>query len=171
MKIITTTPRLLLREFLPTDAEKMFELNTDSEVLKYTGDKPFNSVMDAAHFLNSYSEYRENGFGRWAVVLKETNEFIGWCGLKKNEDDEIDIGFRFFRNQWSKGYASEAAIAALNIGFNHFLLSEIIARANTDNKASLRVLEKLRMKSYKIGSAEGLGKTMYYRIKKSDFKS
>ena len=64
MKQIIETNRLILREFEINDSENFFYLNLDSEVLKYTGDLPFSSVLDANSFLINYSEYKRNGFGR-----------------------------------------------------------------------------------------------------------
>ena len=96
MDFLLSTPRLLLREFSPSDAAAMYSLNSDPEVIRYTGDAPFESVQAAKTFLKSYNEYQNNGYGRWAVVLKESGAFIGWCGLKLNEENLVDLGFRFF---------------------------------------------------------------------------
>jgi len=160
------TNRLILREFRISDAKKMWELNSDEGVLKYTGDKPFDSVKSAEKFILKYQDYKKNGFGRWAVIEKSKNEFIGWCGLKLNEENLIDIGFRFFERQWNKGYATEAAQACLNYGFNTLNIKEIIGRADEKNKSSIRVLEKLKMTIWKIDSCEGIDKVIYYKIKK-----
>ena len=162
------TDRLFLREFRISDAKKMWELNSNDEVLKYTGDKPFNSVKSAKKFILEYQDYKKNGFGRWAVIEKSKNEFIGWCGLKLNEENHIDIGFRFFKQQWNKGYATEAAQACLNYGFDSLDIKEIVGRADKENKSSIRVLEKLNMTFWKIDSCEGIDKAIYYRIKKNE---
>ncbi len=118
--IVLTTERLILREFELTDAEAMFNLNSDEEVLRYTGDKQFESIEDANNFFKNYPDYEKNGFGRWALVTKGDKEVIGWCGLKKHEDNTVDIGYRIFKNQWNKGYATEASIACLEYGFLGF---------------------------------------------------
>jgi RimJ/RimL family protein N-acetyltransferase len=138
------TPRLFLRELTPDDAAFAFELNNDPLVLQYTGDEPFSSIQEAREFLQNYPDYQRNGFGRWGVELKSTGLLIGWCGLKRDRDtDEVDLGYRFFRSEWNKGYATEASEACLEIGFKTFGLTEIIARAMKDNPASYRVMEKL----------------------------
>lgn len=146
MKIILETERLYLREFLIEDGFFFYHLNMDSDVIKYTGDSAFNSVKEATAFIENYSDYARNGFGRWAVCLKESNAFIGWCGLKKDtEINEVDLGFRFFKKHWGKGYATEAALACVNYGFMQLHLSEIIGRAYIKNKPSIKVLEKCNL--------------------------
>ena len=162
--LIIETPRLRLRELEPKDAEAFFMLNSDPEVLQYTGDLPFNGVEEAEEFIRNYPDYRRNGFGRWAVVHRSTNEFLGWCGLKLNEENLIDIGFRFFKKEWGKGYATEAAKATLEYGFKQLKLEEIIGRAALANKASIRVLEKLGMTYWKMAPCHGIEDACYYRI-------
>lgn len=141
--IILETPRLYLREMTPADAENAYLLNLDPEVVQYTGDGPFESVEEAKTFLEKYDHYRKYGFGRWAVILKETGEYLGWCGLKYTADlDEFDIGFRFFKKHWNKGYATEASKPCIELGFKKFNMPEIVGRAIKANTGSIRVLEK-----------------------------
>ncbi|MDB9932712.1 GNAT family N-acetyltransferase [Flavobacteriales bacterium] len=165
--IVLTTERLILREFELTDAEAMFNLNSDEEVLRYTGDKQFESIEDANNFFKNYPDYEKNGFGRWALVTKGDKEVIGWCGLKKHEDNTVDIGYRIFKNQWNKGYATEASIACLEYGFQVFELDEIIANAATENKASIRVMENIGMEFQQNMACEGIEDAVRY-IKKNN---
>lgn len=165
--IVLITERLILREFELTDAEVMFNLNSDEEVLRYTGDKQFESIEDANNFFKNYPDYEKNGFGRWALVTKGDKEVIGWCGLKKHEDNTVDIGYRIFKNQWNKGYATEASIACLEYGFQVFELDEIIANAATENKASIRVMEKIGMEFQQNMACEGIEDAVRY-IKKNN---
>ncbi|MBL0357758.1 MAG: GNAT family N-acetyltransferase [Chitinophagaceae bacterium] len=73
----------------------------------------------------------QNKLGRWAVHLKATNEFVGWCGLKcLKENNEIDLGYRFKPSAWGKGYATEAAKATLAYGLDTLLLKKIIAHTH-----------------------------------------
>jgi len=147
MKIILKTKRLYLREFEISDSLLMYQLNNDPEVIKYTGNKAFQSVEEAHNFIEKYMDYQKNGFGRWAVCLKTSNEFLGWCGLKfDSEKNEVDIGFRFFKNQWGKGYATEAAKACVNFGFSKLKMTKIVGRAYQENKASIEVLKKCNLK-------------------------
>ena len=164
MKPVITTPRLVLREFVLQDAPALYELNADPEVMRYTGDPPFASVQEAEDFVRGYDHYRVHGFGRWAVVLRETGEFIGWCGLKRNELAQVDIGFRFFRKCWGNGYATESARATLAYGFDELEMDEIVGRAARANTASIRVLEKLGMEFWKEDTCKGITGAAYYRV-------
>lgn len=162
--IIIETPRLVLREFSMDDAPSLFELNSDHEVLKYTGDKPFATINDAIQFVLNYDQYIKYGIGRWAVVLKEDNSFIGWCGLKFVEElNEINLGYRILKKHWNKGYVTEAARASLEYGFKTLNLKCIVGRAMKENKASIRVFEKIGMqywKDYEFIEHPGV----YYRL-------
>ena len=171
MKLIIETPRLILREFELNDAEKMWELNSDPDVIKFTGDPPFVSIDQAKEFIKNYRDYRENGYGRWAVITKDKNDFVGWCGLKLNEENFVDIGFRFFKKDWNKGYATESAKAGLNYGFSKLNLNEIIGRAASKNTASIRVLEKLNMDYWKKDNCKGIENSVYYKMNKSKFNT
>lgn len=145
MKTVTETSRLYLRELTPDDAQSFYALNADPEVIRYTGDAAFDSVMAAKDFLTSYvAVYAQYKRGRWAVIRKSNGEFLGWCGLKYHPEENItDLGFRFFRQFWNHGYATESAAACLHYGFNKLGLTEIHGHAMTANAASVRVLEKL----------------------------
>jgi [ribosomal protein S5]-alanine N-acetyltransferase len=144
--IVIETERLYLKEFSLSDAESMYALNLDPEVLKYTGDEPFNSIEEARDFIENYKQYQLYGFGRWSVFIKERNEYIGWCGLKYTEDkNEYDIGFRFLKEHWNKGFATETAAACLNFGFENLQIDRIVGRAMSVNFASIKVLEKIGM--------------------------
>lgn len=166
MKPVMTTPRLALREFALEDAPALFELNSDPEVMRYTGDAPFASAGEAEDFIRGYGHYREHGYGRWSVLLRETGEFLGWCGLGFNELEQVDIGFRFSRKHWGRGYATESARAVLAHGFGELGLTVIIGRAARANTASIRVLEKLGMAYWKDDACKGIGDSVYYRIER-----
>jgi RimJ/RimL family protein N-acetyltransferase len=167
MKKIIETNRLYLRELTVADAENSYLLNSDEDVIKYTGDKTFDSINEAKSFLENYNPYQEYGYGRWAVIAKSNEEFLGWCGLKYSpEIDEVDIGFRFFKKHWNKGYATESAKACLDYGFEKLSLKTIVGRAMEANVASIKVLEKLGMTF--VGKFEfHLHDGVLYQIKKS----
>ena len=149
MKVILQTPRLILREYTEADAEDFLRLNSDPEVMRYVPDQPMKTIEEARGVLVSRPmvDYRERGFGRYACILKSSGEHIGFCGLKYlKEIDDIDLGFRFLPAHWGMGFATEAASACVDYGFEKLALNKILGFAEPENHASIRVLEKVGMK-------------------------
>ena len=139
------TPRLRLRPLHPGDAPWFYALNEDPQVLQYTGDKPFPDPSAARAFLARYDQTVRYGLGRLAVLDRQSEDVLGWCGLRRDpETNEVDLGFRFFRCYWGKGYATEAAQACLTAGWSRGV-EEVIGRAMRSNKGSIHVLEKIGM--------------------------
>lgn len=140
------TERTFMRKLTIADAVDFYNLNLNEEVLRYTGDQAFESIQAAVDFLADYDQYEKYGVGRLAVIDKVTLKFIGWCGLKYCPNkNEYDIGFRFFKHTWNKGYATETASACLQYGINELGLNKIVGRAMKANAASIKVLEKIGM--------------------------
>ena len=151
MHIILQTPRLTLRRFTEADAALVLALNSDPDVLKYLHERPLTDEADAKNIISKIilPQYANN-LGRWAIQLNDTNEFIGWCGLKyRPELDEIDLGYRLVKSVWGKGYATEAAKAVIDYGLNKLNLPVITGRAHIENAASLCILEKIGMQYIK----------------------
>lgn len=151
MNIIFETSRLYLRQFTEADAPLLVQLNSNPEVLKYLHEPLLETEEQALHVLqNIILPQYKNNLGRWAIHLKDTNEFIGWCGLKyRDELDEIDLGYRLMQPFWGNGYAFEAARYSLDYGFNHLHIKTIVGRAHIENAASLKILEKTGMQYVK----------------------
>ncbi len=164
MNAIATTERLYLREMTGNDAEQAFLLNSDPEVLRYTGDGPFDSVEAARHFLEAYPDYERNGFGRWAVLRRSDKVWLGWCGLKRHANGDVDLGYRLLREHWGQDFATEAGKACLELGFGLFGLDTIIGRVARENLASLRVLEKLGMRYWKTDVCDHDPEALIFRI-------
>lgn len=143
--MILETDRLLLREYVEADAEAFFGLNTDPEVLRFTGDAPLRNVEHARQILRDHPicDYRKYGFGRWACIHKVTGAHLGFAGLKQIEElREVEIGFRLMRVHWGFGFATEAAKAAVAYGLGDLALKRIIGLVMPENCASVRVLRK-----------------------------
>ena len=150
MHLILQTDRLYLRRFNlnDEDATHIFQLNSQPGVLQYLHERPLTGIEDAKNIIETIilPQY-ENNLGRWAIHLKDSNEFIGWCGLKYRSDrNETDLGYRLKTSAWGKGYATEAAKACLEYAFNELKLPQVNACAHVDNKASLKILQKTGMK-------------------------
>ncbi|BAV06273.1 Protein N-acetyltransferase, RimJ/RimL family [Filimonas lacunae] len=153
MQIFIETPRLLLREIIPEDAEGMFLLDSDAEVHRYLGNKPVTSVQQCREVIDFIrAQYVSNGIGRWAMVEKASGQFIGWCGLKLVKDtinrhsDFYDLGYRLIRSYWGNGYASEAATACVHYAFHQMQLPMLYGMTAIDNSASRSVLLKAGLK-------------------------
>jgi ribosomal-protein-alanine N-acetyltransferase len=149
VKIFAETERLILRELLPEDEARLFELDADPEVHRYLGNNPITSREQVAEVIKMVrQQYIDNGIGRWAVIEKNTNAFIGWTGLKlmreltNNHINYYDLGYRFIKRYWGKGYATETAIESLRYGFTMLNAAEIIAIADVENEGSKNVIEK-----------------------------
>lgn len=158
MVIIARTERLTLRRFDLTDAEAMYALNGDPEVTRYVGDPPFESLDAARDFVTGYLRdvaLPEGDLSRWAVVEDETGDVLGFCGLRRQADTSVDLGYRLLRRAWGLGYATEAARATLEVGFDRFELGVITAHADVENRASIRVLEKVGMRFRELAEHDG----------------
>jgi ribosomal-protein-alanine N-acetyltransferase len=167
MKIILESPRLLFREISVEDAPLIYQLNSDPEVVKYVHEEPVTNIETAlANITNRIlPQYNQYGYGRWAVITKDTDTFIGWCGLKyRPERDEVDLGYRFIRSHWGKGYATEAAQVTLQYGFTHLQIPVITAMAHIDNTASLKVIEKCGMQFQRFEEVESCPVKTYQKI-------
>lgn len=153
MKIFIETERLILREIILDDAAEIFNLDSKKEVLRYLPVKTLNHIDETIEIINHIrNQYKENDIGRWAVVLKETQEFIGWCGIKYIKDEVVngktnfyDIGYRLMPEFWGKGYASEASMACFNYAFDVLKLTELHATIMEGNQASCKIVEKIGM--------------------------
>ncbi|MGB0897414.1 MAG: GNAT family N-acetyltransferase [Flavobacteriaceae bacterium] len=140
---ILETERLYLRKFMLKDASALFKLNSNPNVLQYTGDVPFKNISTAEEFIKNYTHYDEYNMGRWAVCEKRQGELVGWCGLKFHpEDDSIDLGYRFFEKHWNKGLATEATKGVISYAFNKLRIQDIYLYADKRNIASMAVAKK-----------------------------
>jgi len=170
MSIILETPRLLLKEFCEEDAKYLFELNSDPDVTRYTGDVSYNSIDEVYQFIRNYDQYEKYKQGRLNMFDKQTGEYIGWCGLKYTQDNDYsDLGYRLLKKHWGKGYATEAAIACIDYGFKVINLNKILGTAMKENKASIRVFEKLGLK-YSHDNDCGNQPCVVYMITKEEWK-
>lgn len=177
-KIFVETERLILRELVLEDAERMFLLDSNPEVMWFLGRNTVTKVEESSEIIEKIrKQYRENGIGRWAVVEKSSNLLIGWSGLKFLTEEingfknVYEIGYRFLPESWGKGYASESAGASLNYGFNILNVEVIYASATIDNDGSNHVLRKLGFKE-KGTFIDPLDQEecFWYELRKEDFQ-
>jgi len=157
MEVIFETPRLFLRRFTEEDANLIYALNSDPEIVKYVHEPVLENETQAKEILiNSILPQYKLNLGRWAIHTKSDYSFIGWCGLKYIKETGItDLGYRLMKTAWGKGYATEAAQYTLIYGLRDLKINLITGMAHIENIASLRVLEKIGMKFSRREIVEG----------------
>ena len=115
------TERLLLRPYTLSDFDSLYEIMSDPETMQHYP-APFDEEKTRNWITWNLDNYEKYGFGLWAVVLKETGEFIGDCGITlQNIDGEIlpEIGYHIHKKYWRRGFAKEAARAVRDWGFRN----------------------------------------------------
>lgn len=174
MKIHIETQRLIIRDLEKQDAEGIFDLDSDPDVHEFLGKHPIKTMEQASKVIEFIrKQYIDNGIGRWAVIDKETNDFIGWTGLKyetevRKEFNYYDLGYRFRKKYWGKGIATESAIASLNHGFEKLGYKEIGAAADVKHIASNKILKKIGLKFIETFEFEGIPHN-WYNLTKSEW--
>jgi [ribosomal protein S5]-alanine N-acetyltransferase len=149
------TERLVLRQLTADDAEFILELLNEPDYIKNIADRGVRTAEDARKYIENgpAASYAKNGFGLFAVTLKESGVPIGMCGLIKRDFwDDIDIGYAFLERYRGKGYAYESASAIMDYGRKVLKIKRIVAFTTLDNDASIRVLEKIGLRFEKIMS-------------------
>ncbi len=150
MNTIFETTRLFFRPFELSDAEVFFKMDSNPNVHNYLWQKPLQNIDEVFPVIEYLQkQYTENGIGRYATFLKETNEFIGWTGIKFVNDhiengytNFYDYGYRLAEEHWNKGYATEATKFWLDYGFNQMNIKEMNAFTHAKNGASNHILSK-----------------------------
>ena len=153
MEAVIETDRLILRKFILEDASFMLELLNTPTWLQFIGDRGVHTLEDAQNYLlnGSIKSYKKYGFGFYAVVIKESNEPIGMCGLVKRDYlEDIDIGFAFLPQFMGKGYGFEVASATLNYAQNILKLAKIVAIVNPENSVSIGLIKKIGLQYEKM---------------------
>lgn len=152
------TPRLRLRKFTLEDAPFIMRLVNEPAWLQYIGDRHVHSIADAEQYLlkGALRSYEEHGFGSGMVLLKETGEEIGMCGLfKRDYLDEADIGFAFLPEYYGKGYGTEIAQATLDYARETLGFDRVAAFTSKDNFTSMKLLAKIGFKPAGTITLEG----------------
>ena len=172
MKIILETPRLLLREFAPEDAEALARVICDAETMRFYP-RPFDRKDVEGWIARNLRRYNDHGHGLWAMVLKQSNEMIGDCGITlQTVDGEPlpEIGYHLRRDLWGQGLATEAACACRDWGFSKLQTNFLISLIRPENRPSWRVAERNGMTIWKQVMHAGLPHNVY-RIHRQAWES
>lgn len=161
MEIFLETERLILRQFSQDDADNLFELNSDPDVVRFTPDanQPIDYTIIQTQLLPKYFTYYEKyaGYGVWAAIEKSSQQFIGWFSFRPvmyasyfnsalANGSDIELGYRLRKIAWGKGYATEGSKALILKGFSELGTQRVLAVALAANVASMRVMEKVGLK-------------------------
>jgi len=161
------TDRLWLCEWSPADLEASRPIFTDPDVMRYiSGGSPRSDAQICEFIARQQNHFRTRGFCLWKLLLKPQARLIGFCGLQPLQLDgasEVEIGWRLAKDQWGRGLATEAARVALQHAVEHAHLSCVIAIAMPENRASLRVMEKLGMNFERATQKDGFSVVVYAR--------
>ncbi|MBS1650818.1 MAG: GNAT family N-acetyltransferase [Bacteroidetes bacterium] len=176
MKVLIETERLILRKLEYIDGNDLFEMDSDPEVHLYIENNPVKSIDEIRKVIVMLKkQYAENGIARWAVVEKLTNECIGWSGLKyfdqplNNHNNFYELGYRFKKKHWGKGFATESSIGILDYGFKNLNIDKIYAITDPKNLNSKKVLTKLGFDFIETFDYEG-DPTDWFELKKTTWE-
>jgi len=152
---IADSARLTFRLMGQEDAQDLWELNQDPEVMQFiNGGKPDSMADIRSKYLPRLKQFtnEKEGWGLWQVCNKESNEYLGWVLIRPMEFfsdapnvDDIELGWRFFKKTWGKGYATEAALAIKEAIAKQAEAHFVSAVALEDNIASISVMKKIGM--------------------------
>lgn len=143
------TERLILRKWRHSDLEPYYQINQDPKVIEFL--RGPLTREECQNFINETNRrIDENGYGLWAVELKENQKLLGFVGLNSPDFTAhftpcVEVGWRLASQYWGRGYASEAAKLALEIGFKKFNLPEIVSFTVPQNIRSQAVMKKIGM--------------------------
>lgn len=144
------TARLRLRQWRDADREPFAALNADPVVMRYFANLSTREASDLS--IDAWqAEIAQRGWSNWAVEVVQTGEFIGFVGLSVPRRASlpfmpcVEIGWRLARAHWGRGYAAEAAQAALSVGFERLGLAEIVSFTSLINRPSRAVMERIGM--------------------------
>lgn len=140
------TRRLRLREMRPSDVAGLHAVFSDVPLMRFW---PVFAWSDTEHWVkDNLRRYAQDGFGLWALTLKDSDEAVGDCGMIVHEVDgavETGIGWHLRRDLWGQGLATEAAQASRDYAFDRLGVDRLVATIHPENLASRRVAEKLGM--------------------------
>jgi len=156
---INNSERLSFKVMDKNDAKDLFELDQDTEVMKYINGGKMTTMKEIQDVyiprMASYTN-KEKGWGIWGVTINQSQEFIGWVLVRpmeffsdEPEFDNIELGWRFVQKSWGKGYATEAAKHIMQALVDNKSATEYSAIAETENVASINIMKKLGMQFQK----------------------
>ncbi|MBW4577564.1 MAG: GNAT family N-acetyltransferase [Aphanothece sp. CMT-3BRIN-NPC111] len=157
------TARMRLRPLAKSDLDSLARIYSDPDVMKYRLYSQPASFEQTQESLQSYLAHWERyGFGRWAVVHKPNQQFIGHCGLENLPIlGEVELNYLLAKEYWGRGLTTEAARSLIKYGFETLKLQGLVALAKPENLASLRIMQKIGMQYERVVQLYGVEWVMY----------
>ncbi|MGP8080885.1 MAG: GNAT family N-acetyltransferase [Dehalococcoidales bacterium] len=168
---ILQTPRLLLRKFIPEDADALALVLSDPETMRYYP-SPYDRAGVEQWIERNRQRYQNDGVGLWAMELTKTQELIGDCGIVRQQVEGeyfYEIGYHLRRDFWGQGIATEAAIACRDWAFAHLETERLISLIRPENLPSRRVAERNGMMIWREVNWQGLQHYIYSIRKQTYF--
>ncbi|MGA9567132.1 MAG: GNAT family N-acetyltransferase [Candidatus Korobacteraceae bacterium] len=169
--LVLETERLRLRKFRREDVDSVFAIIGDDVAMQYYP-KTFNRADAEQWIERNLRRYREDGYGLFAVTLKDSDDLIGDCGIiKQSVEGELamEVGYHFRRDQWGHGYATEAAHACMGLAFRIFGAGKVISLIRPENTPSRGVAERSGMKLERQVMHYGLPH-LVYAMRRDEFR-
>ena len=163
------TERLIIRNWRADDWRLVRPMSLDPDVMQYIGHyQPWSEEETRQFVSNRMADYERHGWTMWPLLLKETRAFIGYCGFLRRQygeyKGEIEIGYALTKDSWGMGLAAEAGTRILEYGFEALNFDRVFASARPENARSIRVMEKMGMRSVGL-SLNDKGRTVpHYAI-------
>lgn len=172
VNMMMETNRLILREYTMDDFDELYKIISDPETMQYYP-TPYDEAGTNRWLEWSIQNYREHGFGWWAVVSKETGELMGDCGITLQDiNGEVlpEIGYHLDKKFWRQGYGTEAALAVRDWAFENTEYSHLYSYMTQKNVGSYGVAEAIGMKRIDEYFEEKYGDMYVYVISREDWK-
>ena len=162
---VLETERLILRAITPDDRYAIFQNYSDPEVANWFFDQPYTQVEQADQIIQVFTDKAAEGKGlAWAILLKESGQFIGTCSYEDLTGLQGEIGFDLARQHWGHGYMSEATQKIIHYGFTVLQLVRIEAHTYSRNSRARKMLDRLGFKVEAISQ-----ETHFYGLTKEDW--
>lgn len=166
------TQRLLFRTHEAKDEADFVGMQTDAEVRRYVGGKPWPLEKALDRFRKEYQGRPTGTYGLWATILKEDGRYIGCCGLRAAQDGSAaHLGYYFARPYWRRGFASEASNAFIDVAFNRLRLTRLLADVGEGNVVSEHILGKFGFTCVGREEISGSGRViLFYELSRSGWE-
>lgn len=172
MKKILETERLILREMTQNDYADLCEILQDKKTM-YAYEHAFSDNEVQEWLKKQINRYKNDGLGLWAVTLKTSGEFVGQCGITRQDiggETVPEIGYLLKRKYWHNGYATEAAIGCKNYAFDTLGFDKVYSIIRDNNYASQKVAERNGMTVVKTFVKHYYGIDMPHLVYQTELK-